>query len=90
MKHLRLRMRGTLGAGVKLSHFAVVWPPRRGQGSKDGAKGKSRRSGTSLVVRWTGIRLPRQEHEFDPQSGKTPHALEEPKPVCHHYRSPCS
>ena len=39
--------------------------------------------GTSLMVQWLRICLPRQEHGFNPRSKKTGHRAT--KPVCHNY-----
>ena len=36
--------------------------------------------GTSLVVQWLGVRLSMQGTQFDPWSGKIPHAAEQLSP----------
>ena len=37
-------------------------------------------TGTSLLVQWLRIHLPTQRHEFNPWSGKNPHASEQLSP----------
>ena len=46
---------------------------------------------TSLVVQWIRIRLRQhRRHEFDPWSGKIPHAPEQLKPMCCQLLKPSS